>query len=63
MALTNAERQANYKRKKEETIASLVEQNQQLLMKIAALEVEVKSLTEKHHKAEIAALKAQINTR
>lgn len=63
MALTNAERQANYKRRKEETIASLVEQNQQLLMKIAALEVEVKSLTEKLHKAEIAALKAQIKKR
>lgn len=63
MALTNAERQANYKRKKEETIASLVEQNQQLLEKTAALEAEVKALTEKLHKAEIAALKAQIKKR
>lgn len=63
MALTNAERQANYKRKKEETIASLVEQNQQLLEKNAALEAEVKALTEKLHKAEIAALKAQIKKR
>lgn len=63
MALTNAERQANYKRKKEETIASLVEQNQQLLEKNDALEAEVKALTEKLHKAEISALKAQIKKR
>ena len=63
MALTNAERQANYKRKKEETIASLVEQNQQLLEKTATLEAEVKSLVEKLHKAEISALKAQIKKR
>lgn len=63
MALTNAERQANYKRRKEETIDALVSQNAQLQEQNEVLRKEVKTLTEKLHKAEIAALKAQIKKR
>lgn len=63
MALTNAERQANYKRKKEETIEALVTHNAELLAQVAQLQADVKQLTEKLHKAEISALKAQIKRR
>lgn len=60
MALTNAERQANFKKKREDLIQSLVTQNEALLSENARLQAQVKALTEKVHRLEIAALKAQI---
>jgi predicted nuclease with TOPRIM domain len=60
MPLTNAERQANFKKKREDLVQSLASQNEALLSENARLQAEVKSLTEKLHRLEIAALKAQI---
>jgi len=60
MSLTNAERQANFKKKREDLMQSLASQNEALLSENARLQAEVKTLTEKLHRMEIAALKAQI---
>jgi predicted nuclease with TOPRIM domain len=60
MSLTNAERQANFKKKREDLTQSLVSQNETLIDDNARLQAEVKALTEKVHRLEIAALKAQI---
>jgi predicted nuclease with TOPRIM domain len=60
MSLTNAERQANFKKKRDDLMQSLASQNEALLSENARLQAEVKALTEKCHKLEIAALKAQI---
>lgn len=60
MSLTNAERQANYKRKRDDLIQSLSSQNEVLITENARLQDELKSLTEKCHRLEIAALKAQL---
>ena len=60
MSLTNAERQANFKKKREDLMQSLASQNDALLSENARLQAEVKALTEKAHRLEIAALKAQI---
>jgi seryl-tRNA(Sec) selenium transferase len=60
MALTNAERQANLKARREEITRLLTEQNAKLLDENAALREEVATLREKAHRLEIAALKAQI---
>lgn len=59
MALTNAERQAAYKAKKVETIDALSATNAALIAENAKLQAEVKNLTEKMHRMEINALKAQ----
>jgi predicted nuclease with TOPRIM domain len=63
MSLTNAERQANFKKKREDLIQSLASQNEALLSENARLQAEVKALIDKCHKLEIAALKAQIKKR
>jgi len=60
MSLTNAERQANYKKKREDLMQSLAAQNEALMAENSRLQAEVKALVEKCHKLEIAALKAQI---
>jgi predicted nuclease with TOPRIM domain len=60
MSLTNAERQANYKQKREDLMNSLSAQNESLIAENARLQAEVKALIEKCHRFEIAALKAQI---
>ena len=60
MALTSAERQANFKKKREDLMQSLASQNEALLSENARLQAEVKALTEKVHRLEIASLKAQI---
>ena len=60
MALTNAERQAALKARREEMTRLLAEQNSALLEENAALREEVAALREKAHRLEIAALKAQI---
>ena len=60
MALTSAERQAAFKKKREDLINSLATQNEALMAENARLQAEVKALTEKTHRLEIAALKAQI---
>jgi predicted nuclease with TOPRIM domain len=60
MALTNAERQAALKARREETTRLLAEQNTALLEENAELRAEVTALKEKVHKLEIAALKAQL---
>lgn len=60
MSLTNAERQANYKQKREDLMNSLSTQNEALIAENARLQAEVKALIEKCHRFEIAALKAQI---
>ena len=60
MTLTNAERQANFKKKRDDLMQSLASQNEVLLSDNARLQAEVKSLTDKVHRLEIAALKAQI---
>jgi hypothetical protein len=60
MAATNAERQAAYKAKKEGLLDSLTAQNSLLLEENKNLHSQVKMLTEKLHKQEIAALRAQI---
>lgn len=60
MALTSAERQAAFKKKREDLMQSLASQNEALVTENTRLQVEVKALTEKCHRLEIAALKAQI---
>lgn len=60
MAATNAERQAAYKAKKEGMLEALTLQNGQLLEENKKLTSKVASLTEKLHKMELAALRAQI---
>lgn len=60
MSLTNAERQANYKKKREDLLQSLTAQNEALIAENAQLQSELKALTEKCHKLEIASLKAQL---
>ena len=60
MSLTNAERQANFKKKREDLVNSLATQNEALVTENARLQGEVKALIEKCHRLEIAALKAQI---
>ena len=60
MALTNAERQATLKARREEITRLLTEQNAKLLDENAALREEVAALREKAHRLEVSALKAQI---
>lgn len=60
MALTNAERQANLKARREEVTQSLTKQNAALLEENAALRAEVDSLKTKAHRLEVAALKAEL---
>lgn len=60
MALTNAERQANFKTRKAETLDALAQQNAALLAEVAELRAEVDRLREKAHRLEVSALKAQI---
>jgi predicted nuclease with TOPRIM domain len=60
MALTNTERQANFKKKREDLTQSLVTQNETLIAENARLQAEVKLLTDKFHRLEISSLKAQI---
>lgn len=60
MALTSAERQAAFKKKREDLMQSLASQNDALMAENARLQAENKALIEKCHRLEIAALKAQI---
>ena len=60
MSLTNAERQANYKQKRDDLLQSLSTNNELLMAENARLQIEVKALTEKCHRLEIASLKAQL---
>lgn len=67
MALTAAERQANAKAKKQEIMESLVNSNalllaetQKLQGKLKSSEEKIKELTDKIHKMELSALRAQI---
>lgn len=60
MALTPAERQAASKERKQELIEKLTETVQKLTENVAVLQSENRALTEKIHKLEISALKAQI---
>ena len=60
MALTNAERQAALKARREEMAQFLAEQNTALLEENAALRAEVAALKEKAHRLEVLTLKAQL---
>jgi hypothetical protein len=60
MALTAAERQAAAKARKEEILENLTKTNEILIAENQKLQLEVKFLTEKMHKMEISALKAQL---
>jgi regulator of replication initiation timing len=60
MALTAAERQANAKTRKEEVLENLTKTNEMLISENQKLQLEVKNLTEKMHRMEISALKAQL---
>ena len=60
MSLTNAERQANFKKKREDLMNSLATQNEALAAENARLQAENRALIDKCHRLEIAALKAQI---
>ena len=60
MAMTNAERQAAHKARRAETLEVLTQQNAALLEENAALRAELDALKEKAHRAEVAALKAQL---
>ena len=60
MALTNSERQAALKARREEMTRLLAEQNSALLEENAALRAEVAAPSDKAHKVEIATLKAQL---
>ena len=60
MALTNAERQAAFKARRDETMDALAQQNAALLAEVAELRAELDALKEKAHRLEVAALKAQL---
>ena len=60
MALTNAERQAQYKARREDLGQMLAEQNAALQAENAALRVELDGWKEKVHKLELAALRSQL---
>lgn len=60
MALTNAERQAQFKARKSETMDALAQQNAALVAEVSELRAEVDRLREKAHRLELAALRAQI---
>ena len=60
MALTNSERQANYKQKREDLLQSLASNNELLVAENSRLQAELKNLVEKCHRLEIVALKAQL---
>ena len=60
MALTNAERQANLKARREEMMQALTKQNAALLTENAALRVEIDLLKTKAHRLEVSALKAEL---
>ena len=60
MALTNAERQAALKARREETARLMAEQNNSLMEENAALRAEVAALKEKAHRLEVLTLKAQL---
>lgn len=57
MALTNAERQAAFKEKKQNAIDELTATNAALVADNQKLQIEVKNLTEKAHKLELNVLK------
>lgn len=59
MALTNAERQAAFKEKKQNAIDELTATNAALFENNQKLQIEVKNLTEKLHKSEMNALKTR----
>ena len=60
MALTNAERQAALKARREETARLMAEQNSALMAENAALRAEVATLKDKAPRLEVSALKAQL---
>jgi hypothetical protein len=63
MALTAAERQANSKARKEEILENLAKTNELLVFDNQNLRLEVRLLTEKVHKLEMAALKLQLKAK
>lgn len=60
MALTNAERQAQFKARKSETMDALAQQNAALVAEVSELRAEVDRLRDKAHRLELAALRAQL---
>ena len=60
MALTNAERQAGWKARREDMGRLLAEQNAALMSENVALRAEVEGLKAKMHRLELAALRSQI---
>lgn len=59
-ALSNAERQAAFKAKKEEAMQQLTATNALLLAENTKLHQDVKTLTEKMHRMEVAHLKEKL---
>jgi hypothetical protein len=63
MAFTAAERQAQAKARKQEILENLAKTNEILFAENQKLQFEVKVLTEKLHKMELAALKLQLKAK
>lgn len=59
-ALTNAQRQANFKAKKDEMLNQLMIANTALQAENAKLHLEIKNLTEKMHQMEVRHLKEKL---
>lgn len=59
MALTNAERQAAHKAKKQETLETLALANTSLLAENSKLRAQIAEMTEKVHQSEILTLKTK----
>jgi ElaB/YqjD/DUF883 family membrane-anchored ribosome-binding protein len=60
MALTNAERQASLKARREDLTRLLTEQNAVLVSENSALRTELETLRAKVHRLELAALRLQL---